>query len=68
MSDHVAIGKIGHDQVVVFFKTIQYLPGDFLQTHFRRLIEWDTFKGWNEHIVFTCEGSVVPSVEEEGDM
>ena len=68
MPDHVAVGKVGHDQVVALVDAGQNLFGDLRQAQFGNLVERDAFGRWNAHILLAGEGLVVPAVKEKGDM
>ncbi len=68
VTNHIAIGKVSHDQVVLLFDAVQNLLGDLCQTQFGQLIKWNTFWRWNAYIVLAGERLVVAAVEEKRDV
>ncbi len=57
MPDHIPIGKVGHDQVIVLLQSAQHLLLDLRQAEFRDLVEGNAFRGGDAHIVLPGERS-----------
>ena len=68
VADDVAVGKVGHDEIIFLFNAEHNLFGDLGKAQLGNLLEGDILRGGNANILLTLERLVVPAVEEEGDM
>ncbi len=68
MADHIPVGKIGDDQIIVFFDAVQHFLGDLRQAQSRDLVERNTSWGGNTNIFFIGKRLVVAAIEKESDV
>ncbi len=68
MTNHIAVGKVGDDQVNLLVDSIHYLLSDFLQAQLWNLLKRDAARRWNADILLARKGLVVAAIQEKGDV